>query len=640
MVPRCRNHSQSSDCFPSEPIPCSPVFGTKGNNTHVAENGTYGNKQGTTHGSFGGIYAHQCGIVSEEVESPYQDRPARGAAADASSQSVESLLEDNSVCDTVNELEFDSWINTFPPRLKIPVSASIYPPTTASTLSELEYAQMIDNPRLRHDINFDSELHFRPNLDGTKGQEKQMQAEKYWHALEAELEFYAFLLGDTNATPFKWSKEWTKHFRISQQRIPVMFATVKDILRALMPDRDQERVNEALDVRLIMQQIERGVFDLAGLCRWLALLLKAHCAPMRDPWVDKMVEQTTKAAETFDAHLIVTGLREIFGILEAMKLDVANHQIRHLRPMLLENTIDFEQKYYNRKINKGYINVKAALSWLDHCPHEGRSSFKLPKPPTSSENIIPCRFTLFITALISSVLPTSSNDFPETFKLDASRLTGIRSDIHNTIFTSICITGLELLMRDVSNSSHHNETTTNGFPDFVHAIVGSNVSEARWAFKVPNIAAEIVRGALSGCMATGSTADMGSLSEAVEEWLMRNLRISSELFTTTASTLGQILFEQVLQMTKTHLLLTPTEIFKSLVSSQSTHQRTGLFSNQPTGNSSKLHRSGRTAVGGLQERRIEDIVRRVTNIAVLHWRVWAPLLYEREDAARHAGPFQ
>ena len=615
------------------------MFGTKGNNTHVAENGTSGNKQWKTHGSFGDIYAQQCGIVNEEVESSYQDRPARGAAADGGSQSIGSLLEDNSVCDTVNELGFDSWINTFRPRLKITVSASICPPTTASTLSELEYAQMIDNPRLRHDINFDSELHFRPNLDGTKGQEKQMQVEKYWHALEAELEFYAFLLGDTNATPFKWSKEWTKHFRTSQQRIPVMFATVKDILRALMPDRDQERVNEALDVRLIMQQIERGVFDLAGLCRWLALLLKAHCAPMRDPWVDKMVEQNTKAAETFDAHLIVRGLREIFGILEAMKLDVANHQIRHLRPMLLENTVDFEQKYYNRKINKGNINVKAALSWLHRCPHEGRSSFKLPKPPTSSENIIPCRFTLFITALISSVLPTSSNDFPETFKLDASRLTGIRSDIHNTIFTSICITGLELLMRYMSHSSHRNETKTNRFAEFVHTIIGSNISKARWAFKLANIAAETVRVAFSGRTATDMEVDMCSLSEAVEEWLKTNLRISSELFTTKASALGQTLFEQVLQMTKTHLRLTPTEIFESLVASQSTHQRTGLFSNQPTGESSKLHGSGRTVVGGLQERRIEDIVRRVTNIAVLHWRVWAPLLYEREDAAWPAGLF-
>ncbi|EGF34619.1 hypothetical protein AAULH_14121, partial [Lactobacillus helveticus MTCC 5463] len=44
---------------------------------------------------------------------------------------------------------------------------------------------------------------------------------------------------------------------------------------------------------------------------------------------------------------LVEGLRMSFAILEAMKLDVANHQIRTLRPMLVDSAIEFEQEYYN-----------------------------------------------------------------------------------------------------------------------------------------------------------------------------------------------------------------------------------------------------------------------------------------------------
>jgi hypothetical protein len=37
---------------------------------------------------------------------------------------------------------------------------------TKATLSELDVSKIVHNHKIRHDINFDPELHFRPNLDG------------------------------------------------------------------------------------------------------------------------------------------------------------------------------------------------------------------------------------------------------------------------------------------------------------------------------------------------------------------------------------------------------------------------------------------------------------------------------------------
>ena len=45
-----------------------------------------------------------------------------------------------------------------------------------------------------------------------------------------------------------------------------------------------------------------------------------YCALMRDSWVNKMMESTRIGVEDSSLELVVRGLRELLGILEAMKL--------------------------------------------------------------------------------------------------------------------------------------------------------------------------------------------------------------------------------------------------------------------------------------------------------------------------------
>jgi hypothetical protein len=163
-------------------------------------------------------------------------------------------------------------------------------------------------------------LSFRPNLDGVKGEEKRKAATLYWKALVAELELYVRIFQGTPPILPSKHTHWDDLVACAKKRIPKMFETIRDVLKILVPDGDQGEVDRHLDVPLLMQEIERGVCDLVRLAEWLAQLLKKHCAPMRDELVDRMVESTRGGVAANDSDLIIRALRELLGILEAMKL--------------------------------------------------------------------------------------------------------------------------------------------------------------------------------------------------------------------------------------------------------------------------------------------------------------------------------
>ncbi len=183
------------------------------------------------------------------------------------------------------------------------------PPVTARTLQVLELPRVINNAKLRHDINFDPHLHFRPNPDAMRGQRKQREANAYWTALGQDLEQCAQLDPDE-----LWESPPVP------PRVQRVLVEIRDILRSLVPERDVSVIEDTFDLPLLVQQIRRASLDYRRLAVWLSGVLKTHCAPMRDAWVDDMQEQFERAARNDDRGALVEGIRTLFGILEAMKL--------------------------------------------------------------------------------------------------------------------------------------------------------------------------------------------------------------------------------------------------------------------------------------------------------------------------------
>src|SRR5690606_4600759 len=117
-----------------------------------------------------------------------------------------------------------------PRKVKLLGRAESLPPVTKSTLSELDLNHIMNNIRLRMDANFDGDLHFRPDLDGEKGQKKRTQAAEYWAALATEISIYAFCASDDGDDCVEDNVSNAKF----EPRLPVMFETLKDVLKTLV----------------------------------------------------------------------------------------------------------------------------------------------------------------------------------------------------------------------------------------------------------------------------------------------------------------------------------------------------------------------------------------------------------------------
>ncbi|GAB7342098.1 hypothetical protein MBLNU457_g0374t1 [Dothideomycetes sp. NU457] len=478
------------------------------------------------------------------------------------------------------------------------MNASLQPPITHESLSELDISRIINNPKLRHDVNFDRELHFRPNLDGSRGRYKLKAADGYWKALIGELELYRACGAQIVTCDSAQSlAHWSRMMKDSQKRLPGMFETIRDIIKTLVPERDQVAVTERLDVGMIMQEISKGVFDLMSLAQWLARLLKAHCAPMRDEWIDQMVVATQKGVDEGCQKRIVLGLRQLFGILEAMKLDVANHQIRHLRGVLIEDAVAFQQRYHIHRLNYGRLDTVRARRWFDRESLQHSSSMSRPKDS----------LRIFTSALFRSLLAHSSmSSFPETFQLDAERLRTMRHDLQHLIGLDICCDVFDLLLSNPL-SPEARESAHRSLKQSITDIVSEGLGSRRFMDSHANIAVEIARVVCSMDDHTSIDAD---LIELAEQRLRSDLPVSSLAFTARAKTLLANYADKFYAVVKDKSRLSPTALHEFMVPPPSAPAAiAGLLPSEP------------------KPKSLDDVFRRMTHVAVLHWHIWSPLAY-------------
>ena len=477
--------------------------------------------------------------------------------------------------------------------------AAEQPPITPESLAELDMPRIINNPKLRHDVNFDRELHFRPNLDGSKGREKVRLAEQYWKALEGEL-FLLGLVHQHRRDPLQAQNEayWQGILGFSQIRLPKLFHAIRDILKTLVPDCDQKSIVDRVDVELIMQEIQNGVCDLIDLGNWLAKVLKNHCAPMRDHLVDSMQIEIKRGASEEKPGRLVNGIRQLLTILESMKLDVANHQIRHMRPLLIEDTINFQRRYNAHRISMNKIDVPRSRLWLER---ELTHLQYATKSPTHVEALT--------SALLKSLV-FNENPYPQTFYLDADRLRSLRVDLQSMVCLSICkevlaeMAGTQVSKPELMKASIHLHST-------ISAIVGFS---GRYQDRVENIAAEIMRIVLM--LEKKEYSFDSTLLGFAQERLENDLHPASVVFEKHSQDLADRILPKLQASVEQNVKLTALHLQDRLVPPVS-------LPPQPLG-------FGAVCAPGIALPNIdpdEELVRRFTHIIVLHWQVWADLVY-------------
>ncbi|KKK20019.1 hypothetical protein P175DRAFT_0496460 [Aspergillus ochraceoroseus IBT 24754] len=490
---------------------------------------------------------------------------------------------------------------------KLLLTANRYPPVTKSTLSELDLPCIMSNINLRMDANFDRDLHFKPDLDGEKGRRKRREASDYWEAMAVEISVYAFCAAGGLDNPSEQQHHPLAEDQRQQAfepRLPALFETLQDVLKTLVPERDHPSVMQNLEVALLMQQIQKGVLDMVGVAKWLAALLKTHCAPMRDEWADRMVEQITTGSQSQDSSEIVRGLQTLFAILEAMKLDVANHQIRAFRVLLVEDTIPFLQEYFTGKIERDNFRVESSRLWYQRLRE--RELRMENSPQTDSFGPLLLLFQGISDFLLQFHNP---DGFPETFVFDSDRLWQLRACLQNVISLDICWFIFESYVHSQKRYLSAPAQTYATFRSRIGSLMEENEDCARgssqWLKNVRCISLEIARFASAACCGDATISDdIITPIEAALEWHLSN---ESGLFQCFQGSLREKLLESTFRTAKKYLNMSPLAICES----QRHHPHT---------------------VADHQHYSVERISMRLAHIGVLHWRVWAPILYVCESA--------
>lgn len=526
-----------------------------------------------------------------------------------------------------------------------------HPPVTKKTLSELDLPCIMSNINLRMDANFDRDLHFKPDLDGEKGRRKRKEAADYWDSMASEIAIYAFQAAQPEPAEGSDSVNSPRASgkRTFEPRLPGMFETLQEVIKTLVPERDHPSVMQNLEVSLLMQQVRKGVLDMVALAGWLAALVKTHCAPMRDEWADRMVEQITGGSQSQDPKEIVNGLQTLFAILEAMKLDVANHQIRTFRVLLIEDTVPFLTEYFEGKINHGGIQIESARQWYLSARDRALLEDEQKSPSSSQPDDMKPLDALFrgISDQLLQFNPPTA--FPETFLFDSDRLWQLRSTIQNLINLEISWYIFESYVHTQKRYLSARDETYTTFRTRIWSLMedgmdlssraGSSADDddpdlrggQRWLQNMRCIALEIARFACAACCLDNVVADeVITPIESALEWHLSN---ESDLFRYFQNTMREKVLAATLSSARKYLPLSPLAICESQRAGPQAPSTTGPAVPAPNYSSSNNTPTPSNQAQAPQQYDIDRIGMRLAHMGVLHWRVWAPILYLKDEIA-------
>lgn len=475
------------------------------------------------------------------------------------------------------------------------------PPVTTETLKELDLHYIQNNINLRVDVHFDHDLHFMP-ISGRRGQEKRDEARAYWTCLAAELRIYDH---DSQGPCQNCTDQIYEVPDRLPRRLPAMFAELRALLLILVPDQDHDQVKSSLDVDFLMQQLEHGVLDIGGLSHWMSSLLMTHCAPIRDEWAEEMAQTLTEGATRGDLQCLVSGLEKLFTFCEAMKLDVANHQIRTFRVPLIEDGVSFQRDYFAARIRNRKLDIRPSHDWYEAIKSEVVA--KAPDKPASGIEVL-------VEGLVQlCTFPSNDLSLPLTLRYDAIRIQRFEEEVQDLVQFRTCCHVLDALsfriIRRKLDTSRIHATLERRLLDLLHSdsFIESGTGDA-WQYEVDAIALEITRSAYAFAEQAGASAPDHTFASSLErvkavlkrDWATR--RPADELQT------------ELIRLSLQHV------------------SAFGSLSSLAISQAQQFHLQN-TSPQTQRLTTLDDVARRLAHIAVIHWRVWGDLAYTNTDFA-------
>ncbi|XP_054836702.1 T-complex protein 11 homolog [Eublepharis macularius] len=318
------------------------------------------------------------------------------------------------------------------------------PPQILSMSELLEAANEVSKMTIAHEIivNHDFKLQETNFLSNSlEGRVKEALHKAFWDSLREEL----------SKTP----PDYSHAIRLIQE--------IKESLLSLILPRQtrlRNQIEDALDIELIKQEAEHGALDIPNLTTYILGMMATLCAPIRDEEIQRL------RSISDPVHL----LREIFRILDLMKMDMVNFTIQVLRPHLQEHSVQYERKKFRELLNKlpsAFIEGSLACTaeWLRTAAAKV-SSDSLPSSSsseTSGSSVPPCEVAAGEVSICSPTAVLNQaymdllhwepgKDYPETMLMDKDRLHTLQMQVNQLAIIAAVVLVSSNMTGNVSSS--------------------------------------------------------------------------------------------------------------------------------------------------------------------------------------------
>ncbi|CAL8242105.1 unnamed protein product [Merluccius merluccius] len=282
------------------------------------------------------------------------------------------------------------------------------PPKNITLDDMMSSAKDLSNLTLAHEIIVNQDFHVEPPKLAQNSLEKLVRDtvhRAYWDILASEL----------------------KDDLPKYEHAIKLLEEIKEILLSFLnpgANRMRTQIMEALDMDLIRQQADNDTVDIQGLASYIISTMGKLCAPVRDEEVKNL--QGARGD-------IVTLFKEIFRVLDLMKMDIVNFTIKGLRPELQRQSVEYERAKFQSILEKTPSALDNTTSWIraaleelmdDMNPAEQSSG------PGKSQRALPGPFLVMDTAFLRILSWDSAKSlFPETLMTDEGRLLDLQREL-------------------------------------------------------------------------------------------------------------------------------------------------------------------------------------------------------------------
>lgn len=297
--------------------------------------------------------------------------------------------------------------------------------------------------------------------------------------------------------------------------------------------------------------------------------------------------------------------RDINNYADMDHKDIANHQVRNLRTLLIEDTINFEQHLFLRRMNTGRLDVNPTRRWYAQIQQDW-----IDRQESAQTFVDGSPVQLFVWGLTEAVSSSQRVGLPETFAFDMDRLHNLRADLHDIIALEICVKVFELSTYEEFN--HRGRIPYDTIRQLRLGIL-SLVSDASgriiWHEHSSELALEM--GRLAHKLKCDPSCPDEKMIERIEDRLRRYSTVGSRIWQHYEDRAMKYIGRETLKQT-VKFLSQPLLTVAESAGTQAPDAATSTF-----------------------EALVADVAKRLAHIASLHWRVFGPIIYlvpeEEED---------